>query len=346
MKVTCDREQLLPAFQTAAAVAPGRSPKPILQNVKLEVVGDSAILHGHRPGSRHSHQRAGRRSASAGQRRPAGRPLRLDPARKHRRAYCTSKPTARARSSAASAASSSLPAENPQEFPAVADFNEQKYHELPARLLRELIRRTIFATDNESSRYALGGVMLELAADKITAVGTDGRRLAKMEGPARASAAISRRRQHDHRPHPGDAAHRTGPRRRRHRSANRRPRQRHPGSQPAGHDLLAAGRRPLSRVARRVPAARRHGRRSNWPSARCYAAVRQAAIVTSEESRGIDFTFGDGSLVLAGHAAEVGQSRVELPIAYDGPAIVDHARPALRDRLPKVLDPEKTFTLD
>ena len=56
-----------------------------------------------------------------------------------------------------------------------------------------MIRRTIFATDNESSRYALGGVLLEMAADKIIAVGTDGRRLAKMEvpGPQR-RAAISR----------------------------------------------------------------------------------------------------------------------------------------------------------
>src|SRR5580698_1733544 len=44
MKVTCDREQLLAAFQTAAAVAPSRSPKPILQNVKLEVEESSAII--------------------------------------------------------------------------------------------------------------------------------------------------------------------------------------------------------------------------------------------------------------------------------------------------------------
>ena len=42
-----------------------------------------------------------------------------------------------------------------------------------------------------------------------------------------------------------------------------------------------------------------------------HAAVRQAAIVTSEESRGIDFTFGDGSLVLAGKAAVQGR-----PTAY------------------------------
>ena len=57
---------------------------------------------------------------------------------------------------------------------------------LSARLFRELIRRTIFATDNESSRYALGGVKLEWKDNVLTAVGTDGRRLAKMEGPAQA----------------------------------------------------------------------------------------------------------------------------------------------------------------
>jgi DNA polymerase-3 subunit beta len=55
-------------------------------------------------------------------------------------------------------------------------------------LVRELVRRTVFSTDNESSRYALGGVLLEFTAQApagtVIAVGTDGRRLAKMEGPA------------------------------------------------------------------------------------------------------------------------------------------------------------------
>src|SRR5207237_10017445 len=57
---------------------------------------------------------------------------------------------------------------------------------ISARLFREIIHRTEFATDMESSRYALGGVLFELEANKITAIGTDGRRLAKMEGPAEA----------------------------------------------------------------------------------------------------------------------------------------------------------------
>ena len=52
-----------------------------------------------------------------------------------------------------------------------------------------------------------------------------------------------------------------------------------------------------------------------------HSAVRQAAIATSEESRGIDFTFENGLLVLSGRAADVGQSRVELPVAYSGPKV-------------------------
>src|SRR5690349_13764194 len=44
MKISCDREQLLQAFQTVATVAPTRSPKPILQNVKLDVADSGATL--------------------------------------------------------------------------------------------------------------------------------------------------------------------------------------------------------------------------------------------------------------------------------------------------------------
>jgi DNA polymerase-3 subunit beta len=77
-----------------------------------------------------------------------------------------------------------------------------------------------------------------------------------------------------------------------------------------------------------------------------HSAVRQAAIVTSEESRGVDFTFGGGSLVLAGQTAEVGQSRIELPIAYDGSPISITLDPRFVSDFLKVLEPEKSFTID
>ena len=66
----------------------------------------------------------------------------------------------------------------------------------------------------------------------------------------------------------------------------------------------------------------------------------------ARSSRGVDFTFGDGKLVLAGHGAEMGESRVELPIAYDGPEIGVTLDPRFVSDFLKVLDPDTTFTLE
>ena len=41
MKALCDREQLLEAFGMVGGVIPARSPKPILQNVKLVADGEA-----------------------------------------------------------------------------------------------------------------------------------------------------------------------------------------------------------------------------------------------------------------------------------------------------------------
>ena len=84
-----------------------------------------------------------------------------------------------------------LPGGNPDEFPSVSGFEEDKYHVIPTRLFREMVKRT-FSTDSESSRFALGGVLLELESEKVIAVGTDGRRLARMEGLGRQLVIIKR----------------------------------------------------------------------------------------------------------------------------------------------------------
>ena len=156
-----------------------------------------------------------------------------------------------------------LPSENPDEFPSVLAFEEQKYHEMPARFFREVIRRTVYATDNESSRYALGGVLVELSANGLTAVATDGRRLARQEGPGQVGGRTRLRRPHDDHSHPGHAIAGTGLGRQRREHPTGRPRERRARPQRRSDDLLAAGRRPLSEVARRLSAARGHGSRSS-----------------------------------------------------------------------------------
>jgi len=76
-----------------------------------------------------------------------------------------------------------------------------------------------------------------------------------------------------------------------------------------------------------------------------HSAVRQAAIVTTEEHRGVDFTFGDGKITLAGHGAEMGEAHIELPIAYEGPEVLVRLDPRFVSDFLRVLEPDQTFTL-
>ena len=344
MKISCDREQLLHAFQTVASVAPSRSPKPILQNVKLEVTDQTVTLLATDLEVGIRHQVSGVDIQSPGVvilsvsrfgsilRESTDETLHLEASGQGT--------TVRGERS-----QFQLPAENPAEFPQVTGFEESNYHTVPARLLRELIRRTAFATDNESSRYALGGIKLEVVDAHLTAIGTDGRRLAKMTGPVgttgdsldpkqttiiptRAMTLIER------------------------------------AVAPSDEEVRIAvhGNEFLVHTERATISARMlEGRFPDWKKVfpesgsgvkldlavgATLTAVRQAQIATSDESRGVDFTFGEGMLVLSGKAAEVGQSRVELPIGYDGDELTVTLDPRFAIDFLKVLDSDKTFSFE
>ncbi|MEM8864778.1 MAG: DNA polymerase III subunit beta [Planctomycetota bacterium] len=346
MKVICNREQLAHAFGAVAAVAPARSPKPILQNVKLEVAeadgGATLMATDLEIGIRHQAEGVEVQAPGA-----VVLPVTRFGSILRESSDETFKLETDGQKTVIQGERSrfNLPAENPSEFPPVPGFDESTYFETSARLLKELIRRTIFATDNESSRYALGGVKMEWAEGTLVAVGTDGRRLAKMEGPVRAagegasfgdatiipsrSLQLIERTLHD-----DDAEVQLAVRQ---------------------NDVLV--KTPKATVFTRML----EGRYPRWrdvfpersgsakielPVGPFYTAVRQAQIVTSDESRGVDFTFGGGTLVLSGNSPEVGESRIELPIGYDGDEIAITLDPRYLVDLLKVLDQEKTFTFD
>jgi DNA polymerase-3 subunit beta len=344
MKIVCDRQQLLNAFQTAALFAPGRSPKEILTNIKLDVDKSGATFSA-------TDMEVGARVTIEGLDVDApgstilpvmnfGAILRENSDEKLRIDASSKGTVVRGERS-----EFKLPAGDPEEFPSIAKFEETKYHVIPARLFKEIIARTEFATDMESSRYALGGVLIELEPNKITAVGTDGRRLAKMEGPAESVAG-----------------HKTGDT----MTIIRTPSMRLIGRALADADnevhLAARGNDVLIRTPRctfysrlvegRFPRwrdvfpARRDAARIDLTVGPLQSALRQAAVVLSQESRGVDFTFGEGTLTLAGSTAEAGQSRVELPIAYDGPQIIVSLDHRFVLEFLKVLSPEQNIVLD
>jgi DNA polymerase-3 subunit beta len=328
----------------AAGVAPARSPKPILQNIKLEATQQEVILMA-------TDLEVGIRIGVAGMlveasgtvilpRDRFGRILAESSDEKLTLDSDGNKTMVRGQRS-----EFQLPTENPDEFPTVSSFSEKRYHQLPARFFRELVRRTVFATETESSRYALGGVLLEMSAKGITAVATDGRRLAKQEGPAESV-----------------------------------------GGHESGETMTIVPTKAMNMLGRAVTGSEENvqitardndvivkcgptvlssrlveGRFPRWQDVfprrddmvkielsvgPFMAAVNQAAIVTSNDRRGVDFSFIDGKVILAGHGAELGESLVELPIAYDGAEIAITLDPQYFSDFLKVLDPDKTFTVE
>lgn len=345
MKINCQRESLTNAFALAASIAPTRSPKEILQNVKVTAAGGKLTLTATdmEVGIRLELVDGVEIDAEGTALLPVGRTMAiLRESSDETISLETDDSGIRVRGSRSKYR---LPGNNPDEFPAVTGFEEDKYHVVSTRLFREMVKRTVFATDPESSRYALGGVLLELAEDKVTAVGTDGRRLARMEGtgesvgghqttgsttivPTRAIQLMERAL--SDKDETVDVAARS-------------------------NDLLLRTRRAViySRLV--------EGRYPNWRQVLpkrekaiqlditigpLFAALRQAAIVTDHESRGIDFTFADGTLKLEASTAEIGESQIELPIAYDGESItltMDHRYVA---DFCKVLDNETNVIME
>lgn len=69
----------------------------------------------------------------------------------------------------------------PDYFPKLPLFPAQNVIKLDARVVQQLITRTMFAASEEESRYTLCGALLVLRPDGITMVATDGHRLALAE---------------------------------------------------------------------------------------------------------------------------------------------------------------------
>ena len=109
------------------------------------------------------------------------------------------------------------------------------------------------------------------------------------------------------------------------------------------YSRLVEGRYPNWR---QVLPQRTTGHRIDMVVGPMFSALRQAAIVADQETRGIDLTFVDGTLRMIGSTAEIGDSQVELPIAYTGEEVtltLDHRFIA---DFCKVLDAETNFTFD
>lgn len=320
MKALCNRKGLLAAFGAVSGVAPARSPKPILQNLKLVADPDdgSTLMA--------TDLEVGIRYRVLGVKVDQAGSVIL-PTAKMQQILATSSDEELSLEADADGltvrglrSQFRLPAEDPDLFPEVPDFAATSYHVVGSADLRRLIRRTMFATDVESTRYALGGVLVELDGESIAMVGTDGRRLAKMSAQAEAE---------------NDAPAPTGmpviP-----VKALKLIERNLDDDDPPVHLTIQSGTSVLVRTHNAVIYSRlvegRFPRYQDVFPAKSEvkipievgplrAAVEQAQIVTNEESRGVDFNFTPDALTLVSQAADVGSSQVELPLSYEGKSV-------------------------
>lgn len=343
MKATCNREDLLSAFQMVAGVVPARSPKPILLNVKLVAAKSDAVLLA-------TDLEVGIRCKVTGVEVQSDGEVVLPTVRMLAILRESTDPVIEIESDDTQThirgqrSRFKLTAESPKEFPDVPDFADEKYHTISSTLLRTMIRRTVFATDVESTRYALNGLLVEIEGNRVSLVGTDGRRLAVMRGTG---TAVGGHNTKDFTPVvPSKAMNLLD------RTLQTEEEEVHVALQPS--KVIVRTKQVV--ISSRLVEGRFPRYQEVFPSRSevtvslnvkdLLQATRQAAIVTSEESRGVDYTFADGKLTLVAQAAEVGQSQVEVPISFDAKDVSITFDPRYLVDMLRVLNEESTVTLD
>lgn len=336
MQLTCNRGPLTSAFQTVSGAVPARTTKDILKNVKLEVGPQGAVLIG-------TDSEISLRCAipevecnTRGEALlPTSRVMQI--LRELSDELVKIEVTGDAIWIRSGFSEFRLSAEDPADFPPVSDFQDEEYFILPTSDFRQAIRRTIFATDSESTRYALGGILLELTPERATLAATDSRRLAVMHLGARIQGAAPAAGTQPIIPAKGmqliekslgDADEEV------HLAVH------------ANDVVLRCGKTVISSqlVQGRFPEYRKvipanPKTTIDLPVGPFYSAIRQAQIVTNEESRGVDFTFTSGTLRLSSKATDIGQSKIELPISYDGQELTITFDPRFVADFLRALDP-------
>lgn len=309
-KIVLNAGTLKDALSDVWAAVPSRGPRPILQNVRL---GDGLLT------ATDLELRIDREIDYHGDAvlLPADR-LRQILGAVPADADVTLEPGATSCRVKAARGSWTLPTEDAAEYPASDSGDLSAVARLPADQFARAIRSTSYATDTDSSRFALGAILLEVKAGNPTFVGTDGRRMTVVD--AETDQAVDDRADDGDTDKPpllipvraataalagdGDSVQ----------------------VETDGKSvvftsgtltvsgLMVSGRFPSWRDA--IPK-RDNANATAVNRENLLAATRAAAIVTSEQSKGVDYTFGK-SLRLTARSAEAGEATVTCEVENPG----------------------------
>ena len=207
------------------------------------------------------------------------------------------------------------------DFPPVPSFDDEPDLTVDGHVLRRMVALTLYAAARETSRYAINGVLWEKVGKHLFVIATDGRRLARAGGavtkssagdfdailPAKAMSVFDRvfapRGDEDEfsidvKMMPNQVLLRWRDR--------------------VLSTILVEGSFPNYKDV--IP--KEHNKRARIAREELASAVRRAALLTTEESRAVRLSFEAERLVITSQAADRGDARVELPIQYEGEPLV------------------------
>jgi DNA polymerase III subunit beta len=317
MKVICDRAALLDAVNMVGGVVPSRTPTPVLQCVKL-VAGDNLLSLAA------TDLEAGLRLSveQVDVQKPGEALIPADKLGQIVRASDDPTLTIEADGHTVHIRGADshfkVYGYDPKEAPAVRDFGSAKVDaEVKAGVLRSLIARTLFAAAAEHSRYAINGVLFDREGKKLRLVATDGRRLAVARGECKAEAGKSsciiptkalnllskllsaddetvRIAIEDHQVliSVGEG----------------------PEAAVLSSNLVEGAFPPFEDV---IP--RDSDKKVSFDAHMLSSAIRRAALLTNEESKGVRLAFGQKTLTLTSRAPEMGEAEIHLEAgSYEG----------------------------
>src|SRR3954470_13103705 len=341
MKVICNRGALLEAITVAGNVVQARTPKPVLQCLKLTAADDKLTVAA-------TDMEAGIRyiDAQVQIEQPGETLLPADKFRDIVR-ECVDDTLSIETSEGDGAGTASIKGQDSHfkiftqkasDFPPVPDFEGEPDFTLAGGQLKQLINQTLFAAAKESTRYAFNGVLVSVKGKKINLVSTDGRRLAMAKGdlisdqtgkdgrkgiiPAKALNLIDKLIE--------DPEETVGFQLRENQVIF------HTSSATLTSNLVEGQFPPYEDV---IP--KDADKRMTAGTADFLSAIRRAALLTTEESKGVRMAFSKSGLKLSSRSPESGEAEITFACKFEGSDVEIGFNPSFLTEALRVVDSDE-----
>lgn len=205
---------------------------------------------------------------------------------------------------------------NKGEFPTLPDLSGSPEISLTSAVLKEMFSKTAFSAAREDSRYMLNGVQIQIAGQKATFIGTDGKRLAKTFAPISIDPSVTGtyviplKAVEEMTKMLDDSDNQV------HLSLAHDKIALECGSLTLITKLLSGQYPDVERV---IPA--KLGQSFSIHREELMSLLRQISLFTSETSSSVRFSFETGQLFLSAMSSDIGEGRVSMPVDYAGPKL-------------------------